>query len=112
MQHINLIDYIDRPESIRHVIDSFPDVVKIEHLPENLKMNKMKVTFRDGSHCYYYEDGTFLRRDDASSFVLKEDGVIADELHQAVDKVLAHAKKVLSTEAYNELYSLKHKLNG
>ena len=43
MQHINLIDYIDRPESIRHVIDSFPDVVKIEYLPENLKMNKMKV---------------------------------------------------------------------
>lgn len=69
-KYVKLIDYLDRPEMIRHVGDR--EIVCIEHDHRAHDRVKMKVTFVNGVD-YYCEDGRYIEDDEHSSFVLKED---------------------------------------
>jgi hypothetical protein len=113
MQYVKLIDYLDRPEMIRHVDGR--DVVRVEYRPDDI-VYPMTVEFED-SYDYYYEDGREAHRDEHSWFVLKEREEDKVNLSKAITDVLTYATETaqrgdptISMAAYDELIRLRHSL--
>lgn len=71
MKYVKLIDYIDRPEMIRHVDGR--EVKGIEHFPSNRPPAEVVVHYMHGPQGLYYKNGKYLEAEHHSSFVLKED---------------------------------------
>ena len=111
MEYVKLIDYLDRPEMIRHVDGR--DVVGIERFGED----RLSVQFKDSAICRYYDDGRWSIVDEYSRFVLKETEEHKLNLSKAITAVLTYATETaskgqptLSTAAYDELIRLRHNL--
>ena len=114
MQYVRLIDYLDRPEMIRHVDGR--EVKRVEYLPEEKPGYQCIVEF-EKDYDYYYADGRVVECDEHSWFVLKEPKGHKTNLSDAITTVLVHATEayragapILSTSAYDELTQLQHTL--
>jgi hypothetical protein len=70
MQHVKLIDYIDRPEMIRHITEG--EVLEILHDPNAQPYYQMKVHFKAGGWTSYSPEGMYGRGETHSRFILNE----------------------------------------
>ena len=68
MKYVKLIDYLDRPEMIRHV--EGVDVLKLYHFPAEHSINRVLVEWADGTIDLYTEEGSRLESG-PQMFVLK-----------------------------------------
>lgn len=57
MEHINLIDYLDRPELIQDINGG--KVKALYHFPNNSPIRKILVIFEDGEAEYFSEEGVY-----------------------------------------------------